>query len=153
MNIRSLATDLARDLRDYCTHVDAMNSRALSSEDVFEFLETVMMGIIWPSAQIERTLQLGIFDPYEMWDQLRELAGNLLPEGHIEQPFFHGWHLGGEQHMFYCPFTSVDNAKFLNTDEQMGRSPGNGRTSSSTEPSDSILIENQRGHRFNLEPA
>jgi hypothetical protein len=58
-----------------------------------------------------------------MWDQLRDLARAVLPNGHIEQPFFHGWKLKGEPHMFYCPFTNVDNAKFQNSDEQMGRPP------------------------------
>src|SRR5258708_4687350 len=72
----------ARDLRDYYTHIDAMNSRALSSDDVLDFLETVMLGIIWPSSAVERTLQLGIFDLYWMWDQLRDLAQNVLPSGH-----------------------------------------------------------------------
>lgn len=117
------ALERARDLRDYYTHIDAMNSRALSSKDVFDFLEAVMLGIIWPSSQVKRTLQLGIFDLHWIWDQLRELAQTVLPDGHIEQPFFHGWHLNGEQHLFYCPFTNVDNVKFPNSDEQMGRPP------------------------------
>src|SRR5207248_2269515 len=39
------ALERARDLRDYYTHIDAMNSRALSSNDIFDFLETVMLGI------------------------------------------------------------------------------------------------------------
>ena len=60
------ALERTRDLRDYYTHIDATNSRALSSEDVIDYLETVMLGIIWPSAEVERTLQLGIFDSY--WD-------------------------------------------------------------------------------------
>ncbi len=117
------ALERARDLRDYYTHIDAMNSRALSSDDVFDFLETVMLGIIWPSSAVGHTLQLGIFDLYWIWDQLRELAPTVLPDGHIEQPFFHGWHLDGQSHMFYCPFTNVDNVKFPNTDEQIGRPP------------------------------
>lgn len=117
------ALERARDLRDYYTHIDAMNSRALSSKDVFDFLEAVMLGIIWPSSQVKHTLQLGIFDLHWIWDQLRELAQTVLPDGHIEQPFFHGWHLNGEQHLFYCPFTNVDDVKFPNSDEQMGRPP------------------------------
>jgi hypothetical protein len=115
------ALERARNLRDYYTHIDAMNSRALSSDDVFEFLETVMLGIIWPSSAVGRTLQLGIFDLYWMWDELRNLAHRVLPDGHVEQPFFHSWKLNGRPHMFYCPFTNVDNAKFPNSDEQMGR--------------------------------
>jgi hypothetical protein len=117
------ALERARDLRDYYTHIDAMNSRALSSDDVFDFLETVMLGIIWPSSAVRHTLQLGIFDLYWMWDQLRDLANKVLPDGHVEQPFFHDWHLDRQRHMFYCPFENVDNVKFPNSDEEMGRSP------------------------------
>jgi hypothetical protein len=117
------ALERARDLRDYYTHLDAMNSRALSSDDVFDFLETVMLSIIWPSAAVEHTLQLGIFDLYLMWDELRDLARKVLPDGHIEQPFFHDWKLDGRPYMFYCPFTNVDNVKFPNSDEERGRPP------------------------------
>jgi hypothetical protein len=117
------ALERARDLRDYYTHIDAMNSRALSCGDVFDFLETVTLGIIWPSSTVGRTLQLGIFDLYWMWDELRDFARTVLPDGHIEQPFFHDWKLDGRRHMFYCPFANVDNVKFPNSDEEMGREP------------------------------
>ena len=105
--------------------------RALSSDDVFDFLETVMLGIIWPSSAVGHTLQLGIFDLYWMWVQLRDLARKVLPEDHIEQPFFHDWRLDGQRHMFYCPFENVDNVKFPNFDEEMGRPPRERPTSSS----------------------
>jgi hypothetical protein len=100
-----------------------MNSRTLSSDDIFTYLETVMLGIIWPSSAVKHTLLLGIFDLYWMWDQLRDLARQVLPEGNIEQPFFHDWHLDGQRHMFYCPFENVDNIKFPNSDEEMGHPP------------------------------
>jgi hypothetical protein len=61
-----------------------------------------------------------------MWDQLRDLTHDALPQGHIEQPFFHGWKLGGEPFMFYCPFNNVDGKKFPNSDEEMGRAPRRG---------------------------
>jgi hypothetical protein len=83
------ALERARDLRDYYTHIDAMNSRALAFEDVRDYLEDVMLGIIWPSSEVKRTLLLGIHDIYWIWDQLQELAKSHLPDGHIEQPFFH----------------------------------------------------------------
>jgi hypothetical protein len=54
----------ARNLRDYYTHIDAMNSRALSSDDVLDYMEAVMLGIIWPSAEVKRTLLLRIHDIY-----------------------------------------------------------------------------------------
>ena len=84
-------------------------------------MEDVILGIIWPSAEVKRTLLLGIHDIYWIWDQLRELASGHLPDGHIEQPFFHAWRLEGRRHMFYCPSTSVDNQGFPNSDEEMGR--------------------------------
>lgn len=100
-----------------------MNSRALSSNDVFDYLESAMLGIVWPSAEVKRTLQLGIFDLYGMWDQLHALTNAEMPQGHIEQPCFHGWKLDGEPHMFYCPFINVDSKKFPNSDEDRDRPP------------------------------
>jgi hypothetical protein len=117
------ALEKARDLRDYYTHIDAMNSRALAFEDVRDYMEDVILGIIWPSAEVKRTLLLGIHDIYWIWDQLRELASGQLPDGHIEQPFFHARRLEGRRHMFYCPFTNVDNQRFPNSNEEMGRPP------------------------------
>jgi hypothetical protein len=105
-----------------------MNSRALSQNDVMDYLETVMLGIIWPSAEVKRTLLLGVFDMYWVWDQIRELASNHLPDGHVEQPFFHSLPLNGQCHTFYCPFTNVDNQKFPNSDEEAGRPPRKLRT-------------------------
>jgi hypothetical protein len=115
------ALEKAKDLRDYYTHIDAMNSRAISSGDVLDYMEAVMLGIVWPSVEVKRTLLLGIYDIHWMWDQVRELAQLHMPDGYTEAPFFHSWHLGGERHMFYCPFTNVDNKKFPNVDEEMGR--------------------------------
>lgn len=82
-----------------------------------------MLGIIWPSAEVKRTLLLGIYDIHWIWGQVRELAHIHLRGGHAGAPFFHSWHLDGKRHMFYCPFTNVDNIKFPNTDEEMGRPP------------------------------
>lgn len=114
----------AGEVRDYYTHIDAMNSRALSSADVFDYSESVLLGILWPSAEVKRTLQLGIFDLYWMWHQLRDLARVEMPQGHIEQPAFHDWNLGGQPYMFYCPFANVDNKKFPNSRERAERQPG-----------------------------
>ena len=49
------AFEQAPDLCDYYTHIDAMNSRPLSSDDVFHYLEAVTLGIIWPSAEAKST--------------------------------------------------------------------------------------------------
>jgi len=117
------ALEKAKDLRDYYTHIDAMNSRFISCDEVLEYLEAVMLGIIWPSAEVKRTILLGIHDLYWMWAQLVDLARDHLPNGYIEQPFFHAFNLGQRAHLFYCPFTNVDENKFPNTTQQMEREP------------------------------
>jgi hypothetical protein len=66
-------------------------------------MEDVILGIIWPSAEVKRTLLLGIHDIYWIWDQLRELASGHLPDGHIEQPFFHAWRLEGRRAYVLLP--------------------------------------------------
>jgi hypothetical protein len=60
--------------------------------------------------------------------ELRGLASGHLPDGHIEQPFFHAWRLEGRRHMFYCPFTNVDNQRLPNSDEEMGRAASTAST-------------------------
>jgi hypothetical protein len=115
------ALEGAKDLRDYYTHIDAMNSRSISSDQVLNYMEAVMLGIIWPSAEVQRTILLRIHDLYWTWAQLVDLARDHLPKGHIEQPFFHAWRLDQQTHLFYCPFTSVDEERFPNSDQQMAR--------------------------------
>jgi hypothetical protein len=84
-------------------------------------MEAVMLGIVWPAADLQRTILPGILDLYCMWAQLLDFARDHLPEGHIEQPFFHGWELRKDSHMFHCPFTNVDEEKFENFDQQRTR--------------------------------
>jgi hypothetical protein len=115
------ALQKAKDLRDYYTHIDAMNSRSISSDEVLEYLESAMLGIIWPSAEVQRTIMLGIHHLYYTWVQLVDLAREHLPNGYCEQPFFHAWHLTGEAYQFYCPFTNVDEEKFSNTKQEMAK--------------------------------
>ena len=108
----------AKNLRDYYTHIDAMNSRSISSDEVLDYIEAVLLGMLWPSSAVQRTILLGIHDMYWTCVQLGDLARTYLPKGHIEQPFFHSIKLGDESYMFYCPFTNVDEAKFQNSRQQ-----------------------------------
>lgn len=105
----------ANTLRDYYTHLDVHDPRSISSGQVLDFLEAVLLGIIWPSTEMKRTQLLGIYHLYWMWDTLRKLA-----EPFTEQPFFQDWLLNGP-HTIYCPFEGVDTLRFPNSQEQQER--------------------------------
>ena len=105
-----------RKLRDYYTHLDVNDPRSISSEQVLNFMEAVLLGIIWPSAEMKRTQFLGIYNLYWMWDSLQKLS-----ESFTEQPFFKDWPLHGP-HTIYCPFEGVDTVRFPNSQEQMEHS-------------------------------
>lgn len=96
----------ARDVRDYYTHLDVMDPRAVSTDDVLEFMEAILLGIICPSAMIRRTLLLGVYDLYWQWAALSELV-----QPYVEQPFFKDWPFD-EGYMFHCNFDGVDVTRF-----------------------------------------
>jgi len=106
----------AQDLRDYYTHLDVTNPRSVATSQVIDFIESVLLGIIWPSCEIGRTQLLGTFNVYWTWDGLRHLA-----EEYIEQPLLKEWPLGDEEYHFYCPFENVDSSRFPNMDEILKR--------------------------------
>lgn len=103
----------AKKLRDYYTHLDIDNPRALSSEDVLTFMESVLLGILWPSSLLQRSLLLGVFHLYEIWAALRDYT-----RLYVEQPFHLDWYLG-ERYMFHCNFEGVDTATYPNMDEEI----------------------------------
>lgn len=102
----------ARTLRDYYTHLDVNDPRSISSEQVLDFMEAVLLGIIWPSAEMKRTQLLGIHNLYWTWDALRKLA-----EPFTEQPLFKDWPTDGAL-TIYCPFEGVDVGRFPSSQEQ-----------------------------------
>jgi hypothetical protein len=104
--------EAARALRDYYTHLDVTAPRSISTTQIIEFMEAVLLGIIWPSSEMRRTQLLGIHHLYWTWDSLRQLAGE-----YVEQPFLLEWQLGGSRDMFYCPFDAVDTDRFPNSAE------------------------------------
>lgn len=110
----------AQELRDYYTHIEAVKSRSISSAEVFDFMEAVLLGIITPSSQAKKTLMLNVFYLYDRWADLGELTKEALPKGHTEQPFFHSWSMEGN-FLFYCPFVAVDTDRFPNSDEERER--------------------------------
>ena len=102
-------------LRDYYNHLDVNDPRSVSSEEVLNFMEWVLLGIIWPSAEMKIIQLIGIYFFYWMWDSLRQLAQS---EPFTEQPFFKDWVLDG-LFSIYCPFKGVDTERFPNSEERM----------------------------------
>lgn len=98
----------AKELRDYYTHLDINIPRAVTSHEILSFMEAVMMGIIWPSSALQRTLLLEIYRLYCNWVRLRELATE-----YTEQPFFKDWPLQGP-YQYHCNFENVDPSRFPN---------------------------------------
>jgi hypothetical protein len=110
--------EAAGDLRDYYTHLDVTDPRSVSASQVLDFMEAVLLGIIWPSCEIRRTQLLGIYTLHGMWDSLRELTHE-----YTEQPLFKDWPFGDSRYMFHCPFDNVDTSRFPNSEEdRRGRS-------------------------------
>ncbi|MHC5053601.1 MAG: hypothetical protein ACYTKD_02665 [Planctomycetota bacterium] len=102
----------AKALRDYYTHVDVGEPRAVSSGDVLEFLEAVLIAIIWPSSLLRRTLLLGVYDMYAMVSELRKFAPDFA-----EQPLHLGWPRD-EPYLLRIPFNDVDTDRFPNLREK-----------------------------------
>lgn len=109
------AIQKAKELRDYYNHLDIQEPRAISSKQVLDFMEAVMMALIWPSCELKRTLFLGIYYLYDIWAELYELQ-----KEYIEQPMFKDWH-HNKAFMFHCNFENVDTSRFPNSKEDLKR--------------------------------
>jgi hypothetical protein len=110
----------AQQLRDYYSHIEVAKSRSVSSREVLDYMEAVLLGIIIPSSQGKRTIMLNVFYLYDRWVELNALTEAALPKGHAEQPFFHSWSMDNS-FTFYCPFMGVDSARFPNYEEREER--------------------------------
>jgi len=102
----------AKTLRDYYTHLDVNDPRSISSIEVLDFMEAVLIGIIWPSSEIQRTLLLNIYFLYYILAELKEMT-----EEYIENPLLKDF-LIGKRYGFYCPFKNVDTDRFPNYQEE-----------------------------------
>jgi hypothetical protein len=101
---KSLIT--AKELRDYYTHLDVREPRGISTEEVLEFMEAILLAIIWPSSALQRTLLLGIYRIYELWELMYRYSHD-----YRERPFFLEWHLR-DRYLFHCNFEGVDRVRF-----------------------------------------
>ncbi len=103
----------AQELRHYYTHVAVRESKAISSTEVVNYLEAVLMAIITPSCLLQRTLMLNVYYLYETWAGLADVV-----EEFSEQPFFHDKPFK-EGYLFHCNFEDVDANRFPSWREQL----------------------------------
>lgn len=101
----------ARALRNYYTHVDMQELRAITAEQVMDFMEQVRLGIILPSCQLKRSVFTKVYDAYDIWTNLRELV-----EPFTEQPSRKDRPVP-PMYSVRLPFENVDNERFPNDDE------------------------------------
>lgn len=102
----------AKKLRDYYTHLDVSEPREIRSQEVLVFMEAILLAIIIPSAELQRTLMLGVYWLYEIWTTLNDYNVE-----YTERPFFMNWHLK-EEYLFHCNFESVDRERFRSMRER-----------------------------------
>jgi hypothetical protein len=108
----------SKELRDYYTHLDISEPRALKASEVLAFLEAIFLGLIVPSSHLQRTMMMGQYALYEIWTFLHDNCTEFA-----EKPFFLDWHLG-ERYLFHCNFENVDKARFPSMREDLGNSSG-----------------------------
>jgi len=102
----------AKKLRDYYTHLDVSEPRAISAHEVLDLMEAILMAIIVPSSKLQRTLMLGVYWLYDIWTTLDKYQVE-----YIERPFFLNWHLK-EDYLFHCNFENVDRIRFKSMSER-----------------------------------
>lgn len=100
--------EAARQLRDYFVHPKVREARAITSDQVLDFMENVLMLFIVPSCDIRKSVFLGQYRCHNMVTHLRELV---FP--HTEQPLFYDWGFK-ERFLTHCNFSGVDEARFPN---------------------------------------
>lgn len=105
----------AKNLRDYYTHLNVSDPRALTSGEVLSYLEAILLAIIAPSSHLQRTIMLGVYWLYEIWSFLHE---NSIE--YTERPVFFDWHLK-EGYLFHCNFKNVDRGRFPSKREEYER--------------------------------
>jgi hypothetical protein len=108
----------ANELRDYYTHLDVTNPRSITTAELEQFMESILLGIITPSVLLRRTLLLGVYNMHSLLCGLRKLA-----EDFTEEPFFKDWPTD-EGYMFHCNFGNVDDGRFPAEGRLKGKWPG-----------------------------
>lgn len=96
----------ARNLRNRFAHLDTSERHEILTDDVFRYIESVLVAIIWPSAMLRRTLLPGVF---HFHSQLRDLRRLALPFS--ERPMLVDFATDEDVH-FYNPFENICGERF-----------------------------------------
>jgi hypothetical protein len=100
--------EAANKLRDYYTHLGMKEAPSVTSAQVLEYMESILLGIIYPSCQLKRTILSELYWLYDIWATLFEVNTE-----YTEQTFFKDAIIKGTFH-FHCTFENVDEIKFPN---------------------------------------
>jgi len=106
----------AQELRDYYTHLNVNVARSTKSSEVLTFMESILVGLIWPSCLVRKTIYLEVYELYFLWKVLYEASSGSAD--HIEEPFLKSSQVESWE-MFHCNFDNVDSKKYPNSKEQM----------------------------------
>ena len=106
----------AQELRDYYTHLNVNVARSTKSSEVLAFMENILVGLIWPSCLLKKTIYLDVYELYFLWKVLFEASSSC--SDHIEEPFMKSFP-GKSWEMFHCNFKNVDSKRYPNSKEQM----------------------------------
>jgi len=106
--------DAARELRNYFVHPNVRETRSITSDQVLNFMEDVLMLFIVPSCDLRKSVFLGQYQYHNMVTDLRELAFPCT-----EQPVFYDWRFRHE-FLTHCNFDGVDTTRFPNMRQKAG---------------------------------
>lgn len=100
----------ARNLRDHFTHIRIDTPRGVSTEEVLTFFQDVILALITPSVDLQRSLLLG---QYRIYNAVNFLQGK--GQSYTERPFFLDWKMERGLHGFHCNFENIDGDRFPNS--------------------------------------
>lgn len=95
------------ELRDHFTHIRTDTPRGITTEEVLTFFEAVVIGLIKPSVDLQRSLALG---QYRIYNAIRLLR--CQGKSYTEQPRLLDWRMSGGPFCFHCNFANVDDERF-----------------------------------------
>ncbi|WP_321991466.1 hypothetical protein [Marispirochaeta aestuarii] len=105
----------AKYLRDYFSHLKVDEPKSVSCSEVLIYMENILLSIIYPCCEIKKTIFLGIYEIYNVWNEIYKLSQSLID--HIEEPFHKSF---PDAHIqFWCNFENVDNKRFPNSQEHL----------------------------------
>jgi len=93
--------------RNELVHYEIAGMPSLTTTGLWQHLESILLLLIGPSAQIRKTVMPDQYELYGVLNQLRPLV-----EEFEERPFFKGLPIKPTAVIFPCPFRDVDDARY-----------------------------------------